>query len=251
MCVFNQFSELALKWHTSHYIGCSECSTGATTVTELTELSSPAGESPCFDFGGAIVQFSISGSIYQSFLDPPSWAELNSAQLTIVTLKIKVIVICWIWNSLFFWKKARTGIERSVLERFLSGGNWNVLQFRMRRRRDGRWGKMDSSKWGRKMEDGIELPLFQVIDQTGRMAASSRWDIQLHYFLILSNSSRLAPGIKFLIHWKYLLHIYWPSNRSDMGSPSNSSGSLWRAGATMESKRWPIHTFLIFLNQCL
>ena len=143
MCAFKQFSELALKWHTLSYIGCSECLTGATTVTELTELSSPGGESPCFDFGGAIIQFSISGSNYQSFLNPPSWA----AQLTIITMRIKVIVICCIWN--FFLKKTRTGIERSVLERFLSGGNWNVLQFRMRRRRDGRWGKMDSSKWGR------------------------------------------------------------------------------------------------------
>ena len=191
MCAFKQFSELALKWHTLSYIGCSECLTGATTVTELTELSSPGGESPCFDFGGAIIQFSISGSNYQSFLNPPSWA----AQLTIITMRIKVIVICCIWN--FFLKKTRTGIERSVLERFLSGGNWNVLQFRMRRRRDGRWGKMrkdgflkmrkmEFSKWGRKMEDGIDFPLFQVIDKTGRMAASSRWEIQLHYFLILS-----------------------------------------------------------------
>ena len=93
MCAFKQFSELALKWHTLSYIGCSECLTGATTVTELTELSSPGGESPCFDFGGAIIQFSISGSNYQSFLNPPSWA----AQLTIITLRIKVIIICCIW----------------------------------------------------------------------------------------------------------------------------------------------------------
>ena len=54
--------------------------------------------------------------------------------------------------------------------------------------------KMEFSKWGREMEDGIELPLFQVIDQTGRMAASSRWVIQFHYFPILSLSN----------------HCFWP-----------------------------------------
>ena len=200
----------------------------------------------CFDFGGAIVQFSISGSIYQSFLNPPSWA----AQLTIITMRIKVIVICCIWNLFlkknkdWHWKECSWKVFVWRKLKCLTIQNEEKKRWKMRKDGFLKMRKMEFSKWGREMEDGIELPLFQVIDQTGRMAASSRWVIQFHYFLILSLSNH-----RFWPHYiQSICSIYWPSNCSDMGSPSNSSESSWRAGATTESKRWPIRTFLIFLN---
>ena len=201
----------------------------------------------CFDFGGAILQFSISGSIYQSFLNPPSWA----AQLTIITLRIKVIVICCIWN--LFLKKKQGLALKGV---FLKGFCLEEIEMSY----NSEWGEEemeDEERWiPQNEEDGI----FKMRKRDGRWnwtsIISGDWpdwqdgsqqsvsdSISLFPYFVIVQPLLLAPLCS-----KYLLHIYSLSNRPDMGSPSNSSESSWRAGATTESKRWPIRTFLIFLN---